>query len=572
MKTNYGTLSIILPDGTRREITLIKPQATLGRDNDSDIVLDDGRVSRVHAMFEIDDEGPSIVDLDSRNGTALNGRPVEQETAVNPNDVITVGDTQIRFNLEPLPKAQSDFPFIDDERDLTTTIEDTAVLQTVFATDAPRIVIHTPEKTWEVVVQDGMVIGRDPRSDVLINQGKVSRQHAVIEERGGVYFIRDLNSRNGTWADGRRIDGAHHLSFGETLRIGDAHITFKNAFNNTDLHYDEPLYRSDGTPSRMPVVVIPGFMGSELWSDTTRQWPNVWRAFIDPEIYRLDAGRPVMSLEPRAVVDEVVIVPNLLQVAQYSRLGDFLEEDLGYTRGVDLLEFPHDWRLDNREIAAHLAQALDEWDAPPPYAILAHSMGTLSTRYFIERLGGKDIVGRFISIGGPNYGLGKSIPSLLTGRGVLPFGNLGDRFRELLATFPPMYQSLPLYPKVYDQTGAELNLFSQDTWLEDWQRPFLRDALKFHRELGQTSSVPTVSVFGYNLRTIARVNVVVDRDGRFTNMDLVYDDNGDNSVIKRSAIIQGSEIHPVEQHHGSLYVDKDVQMRLMIELTKAVPV
>jgi hypothetical protein len=44
----------------------------------------------------------------------------------------------------------------------------------------------------------------------------------------------------------------------------------------------------------------------------------------------------------------VVIVPNLVKLEQYNRLGDYLVEDLGFERGVDLLEFAYDWRRDVR--------------------------------------------------------------------------------------------------------------------------------------------------------------------------------------------------------------------------------
>ncbi len=33
-------------------------------------------------------------------------------------------------------------------------------------------------------------------------------------------------------------------------------------------------------------------------------------------------------------------------------------------------------------------------------------------------------------------------------------------------------------------------------------------------------------------------------------------------------MLEGSEIHPVQQYHGSLFVDNDVKMRLKLELTR----
>ena len=43
---------------------------------------------------------------------------------------------------------------------------------------------------------------------------------------------------------------------------------------------------------------------------------------------------------------------------------------------------------------------------------------------------------------------------------------------------------------------------------------------------------------------------------------------GDNTIPERSAVLEGSDIHPVQQYHGTLYVDNDVKMRLKLELTR----
>ena len=43
---------------------------------------------------------------------------------------------------------------------------------------------------------------------------------------------------------------------------------------------------------------------------------------------------------------------------------------------------------------------------------------------------------------------------------------------------------------------------------------------------------------------------------------------GDNRVPEYSAILDGSDVHPIQQGHGSLYVDNDVQARLKVELTR----
>ena len=81
-------------DGRRQEVTT--PRVVLGRSRSCDIRLPDVNVSRRHA--EVRQEGATywIVDLDSMNGTVVNGRQIERER-LQDGDTITLGSTDIVF-------------------------------------------------------------------------------------------------------------------------------------------------------------------------------------------------------------------------------------------------------------------------------------------------------------------------------------------------------------------------------------------------------------------------------------------------------------------------------------------
>jgi DNA-binding CsgD family transcriptional regulator len=68
------------------------------------------------------------------------------------------------------------------------------------------------------------IIGRSADCAIQLFDDRVSRHHAKVWERGGVVFIRDLKSRNGTFVDGERVERCTLLS-GKPLRIGE--ITFE---------------------------------------------------------------------------------------------------------------------------------------------------------------------------------------------------------------------------------------------------------------------------------------------------------------------------------------------------------
>ena len=70
---------------------------SIGRQEGNDLVLPDPNVSRAHAELVAGDAGVDVVDLGSRNGTRLDGVPVER-ARVEPGSVIGVGQYQLHFD------------------------------------------------------------------------------------------------------------------------------------------------------------------------------------------------------------------------------------------------------------------------------------------------------------------------------------------------------------------------------------------------------------------------------------------------------------------------------------------
>jgi sigma-B regulation protein RsbU (phosphoserine phosphatase) len=92
-----------------------------------------------------------------------------------------------------------------------------AVLQLLNATGSDK----------EVLLElDRMVLGRHPDCDVVLDSASVSRQHAQILREDGRYFVEDLHSRNGTFVNGKIIQGRQLLADGDRLKICDLSFTF----------------------------------------------------------------------------------------------------------------------------------------------------------------------------------------------------------------------------------------------------------------------------------------------------------------------------------------------------------
>jgi pSer/pThr/pTyr-binding forkhead associated (FHA) protein len=562
MDQNFGKLVVVTMGGPGQEYELNKSSIALGRAMINDIPLGDARLSRSHARLECGPSGCLIVDLGSSNGTRLNGNRVEK-AELSPGDTITIGNTSLRYEAAHRHDEQ-ELTRIDTDADLDLAIDQESLPMAINETNIARLVVFTSDRTWEVPLKnvDSLTLGRADDNQVVIESSKVSRHHAHLLRKGKIFVLRDLGSTNGTWLHDRRVDEAI-LQEGEVLRLGNAQIIYKSGFSSEALMIaDEQLEKM---LTRRPVVFVPGLMGSELWQGSERVWPKVKYLFKHPEIYRLS---PESKLEARGIVDQVVVVPNLIKLDQYNRLGDYLVEDLGFERGVDYFEFAYDWRQDLRTSARQLVQLIDRLNLGRPVTVIAHDLGTLVSRYYIERLGGKNHVDRLILMGGPHKGVPKALSSLLVPSDGSTFGKLGERLCQVMATFYTSYQVLPVYPCATDQEGEKVNLFEIDDWLSDEQRPLLAAARQFRRELGNHSSVPAISIFGYGLKTISGLSFHRDSKGRMGELVYWQEPIGDSNIPQSSAVLEDTEIYPVQQYHGSLFVDHDVKMRLKLELTR----
>ena len=79
-----------------------------------------------------------------------------------------------------------------------------------------------------------ITIGRDLSNDIIIEDERVSRHHLQLVERDGTYQAVDLDSTNGTFVNGRRIQGAVSLGRHDTIRIGNTDLLWQAYFEKDD--------------------------------------------------------------------------------------------------------------------------------------------------------------------------------------------------------------------------------------------------------------------------------------------------------------------------------------------------
>jgi DNA-binding CsgD family transcriptional regulator len=79
-----------------------------------------------------------------------------------------------------------------------------------------------------------MTVGTLESNDVVVDADGVSRVHAVFEQFGDTWCVRDLGSRNGTFVNGGRIIGDRTLHPGDEVILGRLRLLFRGPAQGTE--------------------------------------------------------------------------------------------------------------------------------------------------------------------------------------------------------------------------------------------------------------------------------------------------------------------------------------------------
>jgi serine phosphatase RsbU (regulator of sigma subunit)/pSer/pThr/pTyr-binding forkhead associated (FHA) protein len=118
-------LVIAGPDGQTRTVALNGEKLSLGRSSTNELCYpDDSGLSRQHLVFERSGEGWAVRDLDSKNGTQVNGVRIKGSHVLQPGDRVMAGHLVIQQKTEePITAMQTVFFVAEPPSPVSTTVE-----------------------------------------------------------------------------------------------------------------------------------------------------------------------------------------------------------------------------------------------------------------------------------------------------------------------------------------------------------------------------------------------------------------------------------------------------------------
>jgi len=261
-------------------------------------------------------------------------------------------------------------------------------------------------------------------------------------------------------------------------------------------------------PMKDMVVILPGILGSVLQKDGKDLWAvsgqAVWQILTksgeaihnlklaqdDPEAESLGDG-----VRATVLIQDTHLIPGFWKIDGYTKTARLITDNFDVTpgdiyndpddRAANFYQFPYDWRRDNRANARILKKLIDKrlkcWRetsgaADAKVILMAHSMGGLVSRYYLEVLEGWQDSRALFTFGTPYRGSLKPVNFLANG-----YKQLFLDLTEVMRSLTSIYQLLPIY-KAINVNGDYHRIAELDN-LPNIDKLKAQDALAFHREI-----------------------------------------------------------------------------------------
>jgi ABC-type multidrug transport system ATPase subunit/pSer/pThr/pTyr-binding forkhead associated (FHA) protein len=165
----------------------------VGSNSNCDLIISNKRISRNHCQIIYSNSGElKLVDLNSSNGTFLNGLKLESNKTYNLNLKDQVQLAGVSGILISVGSENTQSRDLDNQENILELFKN----------------------------KDLIIVGRDSLCDLRINDNRISRKHASIKKLSNDKFlIKDLGSLNGIYINGSKLNGSKTISKSDSIFI-----------------------------------------------------------------------------------------------------------------------------------------------------------------------------------------------------------------------------------------------------------------------------------------------------------------------------------------------------------------
>lgn len=364
------------------------------------------------------------------------------------------------------------------------------------------------------------------------------------------------------------------------------------------------------------VVILPGITGSVLQKDGKDLWAVSGRAIWDLiksqgnalDVLKIkhddpDADDLGDGIKAVRLVEDAHIIPGLVKIDGYTKTTRMITDNFTNVipgdiyndpddKAANLYHFPYDWRRDNRSSAKILKKLLDKrlkrWRESSGHQnakviLLAHSMGGLVSRYYLEVLGGWKDCKALFTFGTPYRGSLNAVDYLANG-----YKKAFINLTEVMRSMNSVYQLMPRYPAL--KIGNDFHRIAESpVCLPKINRIKAKDAYQFYLEIDRAAEAnmkdemydksfvicPIAGVQQPTFQSAELIDGVISISPTLPAIMANRSDlsDGDGTVPQASAIpLEFSDedvstiANFIAESHGALQNQKDVLLNLLKRL------
>ncbi len=217
-----------------KEITLTKERMTIGRRPTNDIQIDNLAISGEHAAVVTILNDSFLEDLNSTNGTLVNGQPIKKHFLKN-GDVVELGKYKLKYIAEQAQQAEADYEKTMVLRPNSLKPQFSAAPAAQHAAEPPvqppgasSTPPAAPSAIGTIQLLNGAHAGRELElTKTLTTLGKPGIQVAVIARRPQGYFITHVEGAKFPTVNGQTLDAqAHSLKDHDVIEIAGIKMEF----------------------------------------------------------------------------------------------------------------------------------------------------------------------------------------------------------------------------------------------------------------------------------------------------------------------------------------------------------
>jgi len=216
---------------------------TIGRKDTNHIVINNLAVSGMHARIESNKDGIFLIDLESKNGTFVNGKTTIK-CQLKDGDEIVVGKHKMFYSEAEGGKRTSSMtsaiaPSANglDETMVLDTSKHRAMISSILTGAVPGkggkrkspipVLLYMKGGSGKVVLRNKFTrIGKEKSNDIVAKGLFVGARAATVTKRNDGYYVTHMNGLSRTRINGKKINTAQKLEHGDILSLGTLRMKF----------------------------------------------------------------------------------------------------------------------------------------------------------------------------------------------------------------------------------------------------------------------------------------------------------------------------------------------------------